>query len=77
MRADKEAVMGAKVSDLSLEELKQLIAETVAEAMEDFMEDIEALRSESFVRSIEEAREDYRSGRTQPMEQAFGGEEVD
>jgi hypothetical protein len=65
------------VKFLRLEELKQLIAETVAETMEDFIEDIEALRSEGFVRSVEEAREDYRSGRTETLEQVLGGKEVD
>lgn len=39
--------------------------------MEDVMENMLALSSESLLRSIEQARKDYREGRVKPFEEAF------
>jgi hypothetical protein len=63
--------MGTSIKDLSVEELQTLISNTVRETMEDVMEDMIALSSESFLRSIEQARKDYREGRVKPFEEAF------
>ena len=46
------------VKDLSVEALRTVIRETVGKTIEDRLEDLQALSSESFLRSIEEARED-------------------
>jgi hypothetical protein len=64
--------MNEKISDLSVEEFRTLIIDTVNETMEHFFEDAEALRSESFISSIEAARADYASGKVNTLEQAFG-----
>ncbi|WP_457554831.1 hypothetical protein [Candidatus Pyrohabitans sp.] len=40
-------------------------------AVEDLIEDILALSSDEYLRSIEEAREDYRSGRVKSFEEVF------
>ncbi|MCH8332402.1 hypothetical protein IIC65_00565 [Candidatus Sumerlaeota bacterium] len=64
--------MSTKISDLSVEEMKKLIAECVRETMEDVMEDILALNNPEFIQSIQEAREDYRKGDVKPLEQVLG-----
>jgi hypothetical protein len=55
--------MKAKIKDLTVDEFQSLINETVKEAMEDFIEDILALSNNSYLQSIEEAREDYKKGK--------------
>ena len=64
-------VVGISVKDLSTEELQALISSTVRETMEDFMENMLALSSENYLRSIEEARRDYKEGRIKPIEEVF------
>ena len=64
-------VMETKVKDLTVGELQNLISDTVKKAMEDLIEDILALSSDEYLRSIEEAREDYRSGRMKSFEEVF------
>ena len=54
--------MDTKISDLSVEELKNLISSTVHEAIEDYLEDLKALASKDYVNSVREAREDYKAG---------------
>ena len=61
--------MGTRVSDLTVEELKTLISETVRESLEDFMEDLIGLSSRGYLQSIEEARSDYREGRFKSLEE--------
>ncbi|GBD03927.1 hypothetical protein HRbin19_01228 [bacterium HR19] len=58
-----------KVKDLTVEELKTLILEIVKESIEDIIEDILALSSEEYLRSIEEARKDYKEGRIKRIEE--------
>ena len=58
-----------KVKDLTVKELKALIAETVKESLDDLMEDILALSSENYLRSIEEARKDYKEGKVKSLEE--------
>lgn len=54
--------MDTKISDLTVDELKILISKTVQEAIEDYLEDLNALTSKEYLNSIREAREDYKSG---------------
>jgi hypothetical protein len=41
------------------------------EAMEDLIEDILSLSSDEYLRSIEEARSDYKEGKTKNLEEIF------
>jgi len=52
-------LMETRVKDLTVGELDSLISDTVRGAMEDLMEDILALSSDEYLRSIEEARGDH------------------
>ncbi len=63
--------MATKVKDLTVGELQSLISDTIKSAMEDVLEDIVALSSEEYLRSIEEARSDYKAGRMRPIEALF------
>src|SRR6202035_925689 len=56
--------MSTSVKDLSVDELRAMIEDTVRRTMEDYLEDLQALSSPTYVDSIAEAREDYRAGRT-------------
>jgi len=61
--------MEMKVKDLTVRELKSLISDTIKESFEDLIEDIVALSSEEYLRSIEEARTDYKEGRIKYFEE--------
>ncbi len=50
------------LQSMDLNQLKDLIYETVRKAMNDALEDKEALESTNFQLSIQEARNDYKSG---------------
>ena len=67
----KEDEIATQVGELSVEELKGIVAETVKEVLEDWLEDFEALLSRSYLSSIEEAREDYREGRVKDLEEVL------
>jgi hypothetical protein len=54
--------MDIKISDLTVNELKELIATTVQETIEDYLEDLKALTSKDYINSIREAREEYKAG---------------
>ena len=60
-----------KLKDMDTEELKLLIKESVREAVEDIIEDLIALSSEKFLKSIEEARDDYKQGKIKHFEELF------
>lgn len=62
----------AKVSELTVSELNNIITKVVKEAMEDMLEDILALSGPEFIASIEAAREDYRKGRVKSFKEVFG-----
>ncbi len=53
--------MNTKISDLTVDELNILIAKTVQEPLEDYLEDLKALSSKDYINSIHEAWEDYKS----------------
>jgi len=55
--------MESKVSELTVNELKNLISGVINEKMEDIIEDIKSLLDPEYIKSIQEAREDYKRGR--------------
>jgi hypothetical protein len=61
-----------KVKDLTVEELKTIISDTVKDSMQGIIEDMLALSSEEYLRSIEEARNDYKEGKVKSFEDIFG-----
>ena len=63
--------MVTKVRDLTVEELRALISSAVKDALEDLVEDLLALSSEEYIRSVEEARRDYKEGRVKRFEEVF------
>jgi len=63
--------METKVKDLTIGELRSLISDTVKETMEDLIEDILALSSPRYLRSIEQARNDYKEGKVKSLEELF------
>jgi hypothetical protein len=62
----------AAVKDLTTEELQTLIKTTVAETLQELMEDLLALNNPTYLASIETARNDYRAGRVKSFEEVFG-----
>ncbi len=65
------AQIGIKVNELSVDELRALISETVRDTMEDLIEDFLALSSEEYLSSIQEARKDYKKGRVKKLDELF------
>ncbi|HEV2853172.1 MAG TPA: hypothetical protein VHC97_10245 [Thermoanaerobaculia bacterium] len=63
----------AYVKDMSVDDLREIIEETVRRTLESYVEDLQALSSASYLDSIQEAREDYRHGRTVPLEDLLNG----
>ncbi len=63
--------METKVKDLTVGELQSLISATVRGVLEDLIEDIQALSSDEYQRSIEEARTDYKEGKVKYLEEIF------
>ncbi len=65
--------MPSMVKDLSVEELRTVVRDTVEQTLEDKLEDLQALSSESYLHSIVEAREDYREGRVSTLAELLDG----
>ncbi len=63
--------MGTEVKDLTVEELRTLISTTIKDTLGELIEDLLALSSEEYLRSIEEARMDYKEGRLKRLEEIF------
>lgn len=63
--------MQTKIKDLTVIELEKLISDAVRRSMEEFIEDIEALSSKEYLRSVKEARRDYKEGRAKQLEEVF------
>ncbi len=59
------------MKDLTVEELRSLISDAVRAAMDDYIEDILALSSDDYLKSVEEARSDYKEGRVKYFEEIF------
>ena len=57
-----------KLSELTIAELKEIISESVVESIQDYFENLEALSSNNYLKSIKEAREEYRAGNTVNLE---------
>ena len=64
--------MDKSIKDMTPDELKSLIQETVRNTIEDMLEDLQALSSPEYLHSIKEAREDYRSGNSKSIEEVEG-----
>ena len=58
-----------KLKDLTVDEFRTLISNSVKESMEDLLEDLTALSSKEYLTSIREAREDYKHGRVKSLEE--------
>jgi len=56
------------IKEMTAEELQALIAKTVKESVQDIIEDIQALNSDTYLADIEEAREEYKSGKIMRLE---------
>jgi len=65
--------MSGLVKELSVNELRTVIRDTVEQTLEDKLEDLQALSSRSFLHSIEEAREDFRAGRVTSLDDLLDG----
>jgi hypothetical protein len=63
--------MSTKIKDLTTDELRTLITNTVKESMEDIIEDLLALSSENYLNSIEEARKAYKNGKIKTFDDVF------
>ncbi len=63
--------MNMKIKDLTTDELRTLIIETIKETMDELSEDIAALSSDAYIESIEMARQDYREGKVKNFEEIF------
>ncbi len=61
--------METKINDLTVNELQDLISKTVRETIEDAMEDFQALMSANYLKSIEEARRDYKEKRVKSIDE--------
>ena len=60
--------MSTKLQELTVEDLKGLISKAVRETMEEVLEDLSAKGSKQFLDSVQEAREDFREGRVQDLD---------
>ena len=63
--------METKVKDLTVVEFRSLMSDAVRGVMEDLIEDMSALSSDEYLRSIEEARTDYKEGKVKYLEEIF------
>lgn len=60
-----------KIKELTVEEFKRVVSETIKEAFEDLLEDLIALNSENYLNSIEETRKDFKEGRVKKLDNAL------
>jgi hypothetical protein len=65
--------MATQVKDMSVDDLREMIQETVRQTLEDYLEDLQALASPAYLASIEEAREDRREGRAVRLKDVIDG----
>ena len=56
---------------MAFEFIRLLINQTVHKALEEISEDILALSSPGYLESIEEARQDFKDGKTKTFEEVF------
>ena len=67
----KCSLMETKVKDLTVVEFQSLISDTMIATLNDLIEDVSALSSPDYLKSIEEARNDYREGKVKHLEELF------
>lgn len=60
--------MDTKIKDLTVEEFRSLLSETLKEAMDDWKEDMLALSSQGYIDSIKESRKEYKEGKFKNLE---------
>ena len=60
--------MESKIKDLTIEEFRLLLSNTLKEVMEDLNEDMLALSSQDYIDSIKESRKDYKEGKFKNLE---------
>jgi len=63
--------MQKKIADLTVNEFQLLIDQSIHKAFEEISEDFLALSSPGYLESIEEARQDFKAGRTKTFEEVF------
>jgi hypothetical protein len=63
--------MKTRVIDMTIDELKLIIHETVQESFDELVEDITALLSPEYLNSIEAARKDFQEGNFKNFEDIF------
>ena len=63
--------MSTKVQDLTIDELRIIISDTVKDTVGDMIEDIIALSNKEYIDSVKEARKDYKAGRTKKFEEVL------
>ncbi|MBW6469828.1 MAG: hypothetical protein K0A90_01230 [Methanosarcinaceae archaeon] len=56
---------------MSVVEFQSLISDAFKDAMDDVIEDVLALTSNNHLKSIEEARSDYKEGKVKSLEEIF------
>jgi len=61
----------AMLKDLSVEDFQNLVRETVQSALHEMLEDLAALTSETYLRSIQEARSEYARGEVKTFTDVF------
>jgi|FrelakmetLWP11LW_1041352.scaffolds.fasta_scaffold607030_1 lipoate-protein ligase A len=60
--------MDTKIKDLTVEEFRSLLSDTLKEAMDDWKEDMLALSSQQYIDSIKESRKEYKEGKFKNLE---------
>ena len=63
--------MSTKVQDLTIDELRIIISDTVKDTVGDMIEDIIALSNKEYIDSVKEARKDYKTGQTEKYNSFF------
>ena len=61
--------MQMKVKDLTVDELKMIISDSIKENMQEISEDLIALSSKNYLDSIVRARKDYKDGKYITLEE--------
>jgi len=64
-----EDIMATTIAEMTVEELRKVITETVQDSFREVLEDWEALNSPSYLESIRQARQDYQEGKTTSLEE--------
>jgi hypothetical protein len=61
--------MDTVITNISPDELKSYIKESIREVLDDYLEDILANSSNNYNLSVSEARKDYQSGKTLTLDE--------